>query len=398
MATTSKRRTKGAGSIVKRTNSKGVPTFAPVFTDPHTSKRVWLPPKATKAAAEKDLRAALASADRGEVADPSRVALGSFLTDEWLPSLRRKVKTGDMRESTAATYERLVACHLVPHLGAIPLRSLTPKHLNRMYGELLDGGRRDGKGGLSARTVSYVGITLHQALDFAVRQGLLSWNVADRADPPKSKRKEAAHWTAPESRIFLQHVADDRLVAAYVTVSTTGMRRGELLGLRWADVDLDEGTLAIRRTLVTVDYRLVESESKTEAGLRTIAIGPATVAALRAHRARQAQERLAFGPDWLDEGRVFCREDGGPIHPQALTLAFKRHAKAAGLPRLTFHGLRHSYATAALESGEELKDVSVRLGHASVGITADIYQHVTLERSRQTAVNSEAYLLGSNGN
>jgi hypothetical protein len=158
--------------------------------------------------------------------------------------------------------------------------------------------------------------------------------------------------------------------------TTTGMRRGEVAGLRWTDVDLDTGRASPRRPRVVVNYDVVVSEPKTAKGRRSLALDPATVAALREHRTRQVEQRLAVGPRWQDSGLVFTWPDGRAIHPQRFSNWFEQHTRAAGLPRIRLHDVRHSYATAALAAGIPAKIVSERLGHATIAITMDTYSHV----------------------
>ena len=173
-----------------------------------------------------------------------------------------------------------------------------------------------------------------------------------------------------------------------------GHARGEVLGLRWSDLDLEGARLSIRQTLVVIGYALEFSTPKTDKSRRSISLDPATVAALRGHRVRQAQERLAWGPAWIDAGLVFSRDDGTPIHPQQLSKAFERLGKAAGLPEIRLHDLRHSYATAALALGIPTKIVSERLGHSSIAITSDTYQHVLPEMDEHAAAQVARTILG----
>jgi integrase len=177
-------------------------------------------------------------------------------------------------------------------------------------------------------------------------------------------------------RALLAHVRADSLYAAWMLFATTGMRRGEVAGLRWADVDLDTGRASPRRPRVVVNYDVVVSEPKTAKGRRSLALDPATVAALREHRTRQVEQRLAVGPRWQDSGLVFTWPDGRAIHPQRFSNWFEQHTRAAGLPRIRLHDVRHSYATAALAAGIPAKIVSERLGHANIAITMDTYSHV----------------------
>jgi integrase len=207
-----------------------------------------------------------------------------------------------------------------------------------------------------------------------VAWNLLVRNVAEAANPPKKQRAKIKTWRAEQLRTFLSSVRGDRLYAAWMVAALTGMRRGEVLGLKWSDLDLDHGRLKIDRALILVDYVPAISETKTDKGRRTVALDSATVAALQEHDARQAVEAAMAGDAWEnDEGYVFTDELGRVIHPQAFTDRFKRYAKRAKLPAIRLHELRHSHATLALESGVAPKVVSDRLGHASTAFTMDTY-------------------------
>jgi integrase len=222
-------------------------------------------------------------------------------------------------------------------------------------------------------------VVLRKALGDALRWKLVVRNVAADADPPKLRaagRVELRTWSAPELRAFLKHVAHDRLYAAWLLAANTGMRRGEVLGLRWDDVDLDRARLSVRQTLLSVDYKLEFSTPKTPRGRRSIALDSGTVAALRGHRRLQTEEKLAIGPGaYADQGLVFAGEDGAPIHPVLFSQMFDRHVRDATLPTIRLHDLRHTHATIALQAGVHPKVVSERLGHATVAFTLDTYSH-----------------------
>ncbi len=321
---------------------------------------------------------ALSRAQQGAFVEPSRQTVGQFL-EEWLPAIRSTV-----RASTWDSYRSNVETHIIPALGLIPLRRLSPGHVNAFYTELLIGGRKDGKG-LSPRTVAYIGMIIHRALKDAERWGRVSRNVAELADRPKPRGTEMRVWTGQQLRTFLSHLEGNRLYTCFLMAATTGMRRGELLGLRWQDVDLDAGRLQIRQTLVVTAYRLHFSEPKTKRSRRSISLDPATLTAIKSHRSRKLEERLAWGPGYEESGLVFTREDGAPLHPQHVSDAFERHVRAAGLPVIRFHDLRHTYATIALSAGTHPKVVSERLGHSSISITLDTYSHVIPALSEQEA-------------
>jgi integrase len=210
-----------------------------------------------------------------------------------------------------------------------------------------------------------------------------------------SKKWWPRSWTAAELRAFLEHVEGDRLAAVWMVAASTGMRRGEVLGLRWADVDLDLARVAVRQTLVLAGRQVVTSEPKTSRGRRSIALDPRTVAALKAWRAAQKAERLAWGPSWTDTGLVFTREDGTPIHPEWLSDAFEWRVRTAGLPRIRLHDLRHTHASLGLAAGVPVKVMSERLGHATSSFTADVYQHVTPALEEQAALTVARLVFGS---
>lgn len=349
----------------------------------------WLEGHTRKKGAQAALNTVLAESQRGAYVEPSKKKLAEFLVDEWLPAIR-----GTIRGSTWDSYRANIEIHVVPQLGHLELRTLSPSHLNRVYAELAENGRADGRGGLSPKTVRYIHTIIHRSLRDGVRWGLLARNVADLADPPRHSRKEMNVWSAEQLRAFLASVTGSRLHPCYLMAAVTGMRRGEVLGLRWQDVNFDVGRLQVRQTLTSVDYKLVFSRPKTIRSIRSIALDPATVTTLRAHRKAQLEERMAWGA-YEDSGLVFSRENGTPIHPQSLSQAFERDAKAAGLPLIRFHDLRHSYATVALGAGVHPKVVSERFGHSSIAVTLDTYSHVIPALEEEAATRIAALILGS---
>ena len=309
---------------------------------------------------------------RGAFVEPSKLSLNRYLEDEWFPSIRVGV-----RPSTLRNYRGLFDAYVKPSIGRSKLVNVTPARLNSHYAELLTNGRHVGSGGLAPKTVRNLHSMLHKALDDAVRWGHLARNPVGLADPPRADTPQMNVWSPEQLRTFVEFTKDDRLAAAWLLLVTTGMRRGEVLGLAWESVDVKNARVAVVRSLTVVDYHDVRFiQPKTAKGRRGVALDPTTVSALQAHRARQNEERLHAGELWTDEGLVFAREDGSAIHPQRFTSWFEQIARNAGLPRIRLHDLRHSYATAALAAGIPAKVVSERLGHASVVITLDTYSHV----------------------
>ena len=329
---------------------------------------------------------------RGTYVEPSPTTLAEWVRETWLPSMRSQVKP-----STWDSYARNCELHLLPRLGHRRLRDLTPAHLNAVYGELLTSGRRNGdRGGLSAKTVRYLHTILHKALADAVDEGLLGVNPAARARPPRPSKAaptELRFWTPDQLRVFLFSVAGTRLEAAWHLAAMTGMRRGEVLGLRWADVDLDAGRLTVRHTIVTVAYEVRSSTPKTHQA-RVVDLDPGTLDQLRAHRARQHRERDEWGPDYEDGDLVFCREDGAPLHPGGFSRSFERAIAGTDLPRIRLHDLRHTHATIALRAGVPVKVISERLGHESPAFTMKQYAHALPGMQAEAAAQIAALVRG----
>jgi integrase len=255
----------------------------------------------------------------------------------------------------------------------VPLQKVNAVRLNRLYADLLAG--QTSRRPMASRSVAYVHTILHRAFRDAVRWDHLVRNPCDSADPPKpgkTHRSTLKTWSADEVATFLNQICEDRLSAAWWILATTGMRRGELLGLSWEAVDLDAAMVSIRRTLVTAQARragdpgMSWSEPKTDKGWRSVALDTATVSVLRAHRARQLQERLAAGAEYDDQQLVICDVFGHPIHPKTLSYYFGRAVKNSGVQRIRLHDLRHSHATLALKAGVHPRVVQERLGHANV--------------------------------
>jgi len=381
------------GHVRKR--GKGWAFVVDVPAGPEGKRRQrWRSGFTTRREAERALAETIGQVHRGEYVERSRLTLGAFLSDEWLPAIRASV-----RPSTRSSYSMIVRTHIAQRIGGVPLQALQPSHLNAMYAELLAGGRRDGKP-LSTRSVRLVHATIRKALGDALRWGRVARKVATLADAPSAGSEQAARraamrtWSVAELRAFLATVAHDRLAAAWHLAATTGMRRGELAGLQWRDVDLEAGRIAVRRAIVSVDYAITASETKS-GRVRVVELDLGTVAVLRAHRRAQAEERLALGPAYQDRGVVFCREDGEPVHPEQWTRMFRSHAKAAGLPAIRLRDLRHTHASILMAGGVHPKVVQERLGHHSSAFTMDTYAHVMPAMQAEAAAAFAALVDGA---
>jgi integrase len=309
----------------------------------------------------------------GTWVEPTSTTFGEWVHETWLPLVAQRLKP-----SAEAHYRNYLRLHILPSLGPLQFRQITPAILNQLYTHLLTEGNRKTGGPLSAKTVTNVHAIIHKALEDAVDLGIVNVNMADRAKPPRPKArkpKEIKSWTAEELRRFLDLIQSHRLEAAYYLKAFTGMRRAEILGLRWQDLDLDACRLAVRQTLVAVGYEIVKSSPKTHQA-RTIDLDPITVEKLRQHWERQAYDHQEWSHAYHDEDLVFAREDGSPVHPHSFSQTFERVVARSGLPTIPLHGLRHTHATVGLSLGVPAKVISERLGHEDVAFTLKQYAHV----------------------
>lgn len=354
--------------------------------DPATGKRrqKWVGGFKTRREAKKARATAQAEALTGTFVAPSGQTTAEFL-NEWLDG-----QSSLLAPSTLHSYKRNLSLHVIPHLGALRLRDLDPGHLNKLYSHLLAGWRGGGHGGpgLSARSVRYCHTILRSALADAVRWGRLARNPADRADPPTGRSvavPEFKTWTAEQLAEFLTRMEGDRYHPLFVMLATTGCRRGEILGLRWSDLDLDSGLASIRQTVVVVQHEVRFSVPKTMAGTRSITLDPGTVSVLRTWKARQAQEQLLMGAGFRDHDLVFPKPDGDPLHPERVSREFLRRSARSGLPRIRLHDIRHTWATLALASGVHPRIVQERMGHSTIAVTLGTYSHTTPVLHRDAA-------------
>ena len=375
------------GHIRKRGGTWAVVVELPRSADgPRRQK--WCGGYKTRRDASHALTELLARLDNGTYVEPNKQSLGDYL-DEWTAAIRTTV-----RASTWRSYRTNIEAHVKRRIGDLPLRSVSPVRLNALYAELLDAGREDGRGGLSPRTVRYTHAIVHRALRDAVRWGRIARNPADLADPPRSQTPQMTVWTLGQLRRFLGAARTDRLWAAWLLMATTGLRRGEVLGLRWEDVDLDGARASIRQVLGSHGGSLVISEPKTAKSKRSIVLDSATVAALQLHKETQEEEQRLWGSAYQPSGLVFQREDGTPVRPDSFSRRFRLLAETAGVPSIRLHDVRHTYATIALSAGTHPKVVAERLGHASIGITLDTYSHVLPSLQEQEATRLAELILG----
>jgi integrase len=346
----------------------------------------------TRKEAQAALTELLGSIDAGTFVAPSRLTVGRYL-EGWQAGLA----TAGRRPTTIDRYGRMIGAYVMPRIGDVPLQQLSALDLDQLYAALATEGRHRGSGGLSLRTVRYVHSILSKALGDAERKGLVSRNVARLASPPKvsaTRAPEQATWTPDELRAFLAQVEDHRHGPAMRVAAMTGLRRSELCGLRWSDVDLDAAMLTVRQSVQLVGGRIVIGDVKTTRSRRRLDLDAGTVAVLRSHRRAQAAERLLVGAGWRDHGLVFTAPDGGPLNPDTITQWFGRWVERSELPQIRLHDLRHTHATHLLAVGVGIKIVSERLGHASVAFTLDCYGHVLPGQQASAAAAAAALVEG----
>lgn len=347
--------------------------------DPETGKRrqKWHTVKGSKRTAQRYLADLISQLNKQEYVEPVKITVADYLR-RWL----RDYAKISVRTRTYESYSEVVNKHLVSEIGHLELAKLQPLHLQKLYADKLSTG-------LSARTVRYIHAILHRALGQAVRWQILHRSVADAVELPRVERKEMQTLDLEGVAKLLNAAAEDRLYALYLMAVTTGMRQGELLGLRWQDVDLAAGTVMIRQTLQWLDDGPVFQEPKTPKSRRVVQISAEVISALGRHKEYQAKEKEFFQDEYRDLDLVFSQRKGGPINKNnLLNRSFKPLLKRAGLPAIRFHDLRHTSATLALGAGIHPKIVQERLGHATIAMTLDTYSHVmpTLQKEAAQAL------------
>lgn len=375
-----KRRGHGEGTIYLRQDGR----WAACITL-ESGKRKSFYGKSRKAVQEK-LKVALHEQQQGTLITTPQQTVKQFLED-WLENTHKQ----NVRPRSYERYEEIVRLHIVPSIGKVQLQKLAPQQLKKLYADKL-------KEGLSAVTVSAIHNLLHRALDDAVKWDVLSRNVCDRVSPPRKVRQEIKPLTLEQTHLLLEAVHDHPHEALFVLALTTGMRRGELLGLKWQDINFQEGVLQVRRILNRVPTKMVkevgqnyiEAEPKTERSRRSIILTAMALDVLREHHIRQREDRKKAGADWQEHDYVFCTPLGKHLDPgNDALVGLKKILVKAGLPDIRFHDLRHSAATLLLSMGIHPKVVQELLGHSLISMTMDTYSHVlpTMQKDAMEKLN-----------
>ena len=352
------KRGNGEGSITRRKDGLYMARYT--VQTATGSKRKTLYGKTRQEVSER-LNKALTDRDGGLIFDAENLTVSEYL-DRWL----RDSVQGSVSTRTYKSYGQQVRRYLKPSLGRMKLRKLNPMHVQRMYREMQDRG-------LAARTVQYTHAVLHRALKQARSWGIVGRNVAEDVDPPQVKREEIRPLNRDQTRALLKAAEGNRLEALYIVAVHTGMRPGEILGLRWDDVNFDSGTLQLNRALSDGEF----NAPKTARSRRRIKLTAGSVKALRAHRKRQLEERMQKAGLWKDHGLVFPSTVGTPLSHRNVVRSFKALLKRADLPAsIRLYDLRHTCATLLLSRNVHPKYVQELLGHASIALTLDTYSHV----------------------
>ncbi|OUN20025.1 site-specific integrase [Pseudoflavonifractor sp. An85] len=380
-----KKRANGEGSIRKRKDGRWEGRYT-AGHDPETGKAIYKNVLGkTQAEVKEKLKQAIGEAQALDITKAGKYTVGEWM-EVWFQDYA-KIK---VRPSSHQTYQGYIQNHIRPNIGDIPLEKLTSLDLQKFYKKLLAQGRVDrveAKGqpkGLSAKTVRNIHQILSSALKLAQEQRLILTNPAEGCALPRVEHQEMKTLTTVQLASFFREARESGVFELYYLELATGLRRGELLGLKWEDIDLERGDLRVRRQVSRINGGVVEAPLKTKNAYRTLPLAEDTVSVLR------EQRRKVGNSPW-----VFPSSNGGPISPDSVLHMLHRVLKRAGLPKVRFHDLRHTFATLALQNGVDVKTVSGMLGHFSAGFTLDTYAHITSAAQRQAAQIMGSVLAGT---
>ena len=381
-----KRRANGEGNIRKRKDGRWEGRYT-AGRDPETGKTIYKNVLGkTQAEVKEKLKRAIE-----ETAGLDIVKAGQYTVGQWMDVWFENYAKIKVRPSSHQTYRGYIDNHIKPRIGSIPLSKLSSLDLQKFYKKLLSGGRvqriesKQQPKGLSAKTVRNINQVISSAMEFAKSQKLIAANPTDGCALPKLEHREMKTLPAEQLASFLREAKESGVFELYYIELATGLRRGELLGLKWEDIDLEHGSLRVRRQVSRINGEVVEAPLKTKNSYRSVSIGADAVEILK------GQKRKVNGTSEY----VFPSPTGGPISPDSILHMLHRVLKRAGLPKVRFHDLRHTFATLALQNGVDIKTVSGMLGHYSAGFTLDTYAHVTTAAQRQAANTMDNVLSGA---
>src|SRR5258708_581350 len=375
------KRAHGTGSIFRRPERKGKQWVAQIVLEHGRTRQRYFN---TQEEAADALNEMLYELKRGMLVTSPKQTVKQYL-EHWLENVHKPT----IRISTYVRYRAILNRYLLPKIGHIQLQMLAPQHIQTLYAEKVHDG-------LSPMTINMIHGVLHKALDNAVQTNLLARNICDVVRPPRITKYEIQPLTTEQAQKLLE-TARGHFIAPLLTLAlTTGMRRGELLGLHWQDIDFEKKSLQVRRSVDRIaGYGFVESEPKTTRGRRKVTLPHFVIDILKQHRAHQLEVRLKAGAAWRDRGLVFCNAQGGFLDPHRLLHLFQQLLKDAGLPKMRFHDLRHSAASILLSAGVPAKVVQELLGHSQIGMTLGTYSHV-LPGMQEEAMDKWDDLFGDN--
>lgn len=358
------------GSVVKRGKTYSI-VFMMEDSKTGNRKQKWIGGYKTKKEAEKALSEAIYKSENGSFINPESITVSEYLLD-WL----KVYAEPNLSITTIDGYCVNIKNHINPYIGNIPIQKLRPINIQELYNQLKLNGRSDGKGGLSGKSILYVHRVLREGLEHAVRNQLLSRNPASDVKPPTIEKYTAEVFNSEEVCMLLETIKNTEYELPIALSAILGLRRGEVLGLKWSNVNLDEQNLNINNQIIPTSKGIINKKPKSKDSIRTIPIPSIIISMIKKQQRQQRENKLRFGAGYKDNNLLCCKIDGSPFSPTYFTKVFSNILSEKGFKHIRFHDLRHSAATNMLKSGADIKTVSTILGHSNIGITLDIYSHV----------------------
>ena len=369
-----KRRSNGEGNIRKRKDGRWEGRYTAGHNPQNGKQIIKNVLGKTQSEVKEKLKRAMEESKKVDI-----TRTGKYTVSDWMEEWFENVAKLKVRPSSHQTYRGYIDHHIAPNIGNTPLEKLSTMDLQKLYRKLMNTGRverieaQDQPKGLSAKTVRNINQVISSAMDFAVAQKIISENPCKAAALPKLEHKEMQTIPSEQLQAFLSEAKATGVYEMYYIELATGLRRGELLGLKWTDIDWKNGIIKVRRSIARVNGKTVESPLKTKNSYRAVTISSQAIEVLKQHKAK------------TNDAYVFPSPSGGPISPDSVNNMLKRVLARAGIPKVRFHDLRHTFATIALQNGVDIKTVSGMLGHFSAGFTLDTYAHVTTSAQREAA-------------